>query len=103
MVVLAAAAIFWLVRLNRQYVRYEKAYAALQPGESKKAVFESFGPPAKIQGCEQYLSWDGVPVKLKQGQCAEQLWYYSRMSLEQWAIGLDANGVVVSKDRLSSP
>jgi len=103
LVVLAAVAVFWLIRLNRQYLRYERAYAALQPGQSEKAVFESFGPPAKVRACEQYLSWDGVPVKLEQGECVQQLWYYSGISLEQWAIGLDAKGLVVSKARLSSP
>jgi hypothetical protein len=103
LLVVGAYCVGYIVKLNRQYVRYERAYAALQPKASKRSVIDSFGPPSRVERCEKYLSWDGAPLKTESRECAEELWYHSRMSIEQWSVGLDANGLVISKYHHSSP
>jgi hypothetical protein len=103
LVIVVAAVVLLLSMLRGRYLRYERAYAALQPKTSKREVIESFGQPVNIQRCRANLSWDGEPLKKDSGECAEEMWYYTRISPEQWVVGLDVSGLVVSKYRFVSP
>lgn len=87
----------------RQYRRYERAYASLERGASRSSVLENFGDPNAVQRCQAALSWDGEPLKANALECVEELRYQSRISPEQWFVGLDASGRVVGKAHFVSP
>ena len=85
-----------------QYKRYERAYARLLPRVSEASVREAFGTPREVRQCGQEPSWDGEPVAQRVA-CAKELWYFSRISPEQWGIGIDQEGKVIAKYHFVSP
>lgn len=103
LIIVTVVVVLLFITSRGRYLRYERAYAALQPNTSKREVIESFGRPTKVQRCRASPSWDGEPLKQDRGACVEERWYYSRISPEQWVVGLDANGLVVSKYHFVSP
>jgi hypothetical protein len=96
LLLIAAGVAAWLTR-------YERAYTRLLPGTSKADVLKQFGKPRYIRGCHQSPSWDGATLDKPSTKCAEELWYFSPTSIDQWFVGLDSNGKTVSKGHLSSP
>jgi hypothetical protein len=71
---------------------------------TREEVLKRFGKPGDVRKCDpKSSSWDGNPVDKTSMTCIEEFWYFSKVSLEQWAIGFDKNGRVVSKAYLLSP
>ena len=92
-----------IVGLRRRYLRYENAYAELQPRTSEREVIRRFGEPAERRRCRPKPSWDGEPIKEDFGNCVEEFWSYSKISPEQWVVGFDANGLALTKYHFASP
>lgn len=90
----------WLVS---QYDKYRNAYARLKQGASKAEVLRSFGKPDNITECGHVPEWDGESVDLKSSRCVREFWYFSRVRIGEWIVGLDANDRVVTKYYGSSP
>jgi len=87
-----------------QYKHYEYAYAALAPNTSRAEVLKQFGRPREVRQCSQSkLSWDAESLQIEATKCVEEYWYFSRISPEQWVIGFDEGGRVITKYHLVSP
>src|SRR5271155_5729652 len=91
------------VAITAWLTKYQRAYARLVPGTTKAEVLKEFGNPRCTRKCGLSPSWDDVPLDKFSTKCAEELWYFSRTSMDQWVVGLDANGKTVTKGHLSSP
>ena len=87
-----------------QLTRYGREYPRLTRGTTRDEVIKRFGTPGDIRKCDSLSSsWDGNSVDEISKTCVEEFWYFSKVSLEQWVIGFDKNGRVVSKAYLVSP
>ena len=87
-----------------QLTRYGREYTRLTRGTTREEVIKRFGTPGDVRKCDsRSSSWDGNSVDETSKTCVEEFWYFSKVSLEQWAIGFDKNGRVVSKAYLLSP
>lgn len=84
------------------YKKYEKAYELIFLGASKADVINKFGNPSKIDKCRTNPTWDGEYLLISE-KCVEDYWYFSKISIEQWVVGFDDKGNVVSKYHFSSP
>jgi hypothetical protein len=82
---------------------YQKAYDSLMPGASKSQVLREWGPPRYSRACRQGATWDGDASAVGPLECFEELWYFSQVTPEQWALGFDREGRAVSKYHFVSP
>ena len=82
---------------------YEEAYGRLSRGSTKAQVLRDFGKPAYDRRWCLSPLWDEEPVQPGTTPCVETFWYNSHMSIEQWVVGFDKNGRVVTKGYLQSP
>lgn len=98
-----ACAILIIVVLVWQKKRYESAYATLVPNTPKATVLKRFGRPGEIHQCELKPSWDAERLPMQSAECAEEFWYFSRVSPEQWIISFDKQGRAISKYYFASP
>ena len=100
---LCGGGLLFLGSLVWKYKRFERAYDALLPGTPRAEVLRQVGKPTEKRPCTLKPSWDAEPLHQKSGTCAEELWYFSRISPEQWVVGLDGDGKTVTKYHLVSP
>jgi hypothetical protein len=103
--IIATVVVIFLVcaAITAWLTRYQWAYSRLAPGTPKAEVLKWFGKPRYIRECELSPSWDDEPLDKSTTKCAEEFWYFSRIGIDQWVVGLDANGRTVTKYHLSSP
>jgi hypothetical protein len=88
--------------LWHQKESYANAYEKLTVGTPKSEVVKAFGTPTRTSKCDLVPSWDGGRP-LRSNECVEEYWYGSRISPEQWTIGFDVDGHVVTKYYFVSP
>lgn len=101
-VFVATVSVLVVGTLWHQKERYGNAYEKLTVGTPKSEVLKTFGTPTRTSKCDLVPSWDGGrPLKLH--ECVEEYWYESRISPEQWTVGFDAKGQVVTKYYFVSP
>jgi hypothetical protein len=92
--VIVAVILLPLIRIGACVVRekrYERGYAQIEPGDSKKDVVELLGEPGEVLGCSGPVYYNGRVT----GECAEEYGYYT--FLEEWWIILDKDGKVLVK------
>ncbi len=82
---------------------YQSAYNALKQGATKTEVISDWGPAKDSKSCRSGGTWDDKPIPPGTKDCVEELWYFSRVTPEQWAIGFDEDGRAVSKYHFVSP
>jgi len=96
--VLACAGVWY------ELTHYQRAYEHLTRGTTKADVLKHFGKPGRVSDCHlANPSWDGGQEDAISKTCVELFEYFSHHSLEQWDIGFDKDGRVVSKAYLLSP
>jgi hypothetical protein len=71
--------------------RYERGYAQLDLGDTKRDVAQLLGEPAEVQVCDGPVYSDGKVT----GECAEKYYYHS--FLESWGVLFDKDGRVIGK------
>ena len=71
--------------------RYERGYARVEVGDSRKDVERLLGEPAEVQSCSGPVNFGGRVT----GECAKEYVYYS--FLEEWWIIFDKDGKVLGK------
>jgi len=103
LIALLVATVLVLVAFVSQKRRYDRAYDAVLPGMAKSEVLKRFGKPRYLRKCTLAPSWDADPLDKQSSNCVEEVWYFSRISPEQWVIGFDQNGNAVTKYHLVSP
>ena len=92
--VIAAVIILPLIRIGACVVRekrYERGYARIGPGDSKKDVVEMLGEPGEVLSCSGPIHFGGRVT----GECSEEYGYSS--FLEEWWIIFDKDGKVLGK------
>jgi hypothetical protein len=83
---------------------YQRAYDQLTRGTMKADVLKRFGKGERVSDCRSTShSWDGGQEDAISRTCVELFEYFSRHSIEQWDVGFDKDGRVVSKAYLQSP
>ena len=89
-----AVIILPLIRIGACVVRgtrYERGYARIEAGASKRGVEELLGEPTEVLSCSGPVSFGGKVT----GECAEEYGYSS--FLEEWWIIFDKDGKVLGK------
>jgi len=87
-----------------EFNHYQRAYEQLTRGTMKANVLKRFGKPGRVSDCRSTSqSWDGRQEDAISKTCVELFEYFSHHSIEQWNIGFDKDGRVVSKAYLQSP
>jgi hypothetical protein len=83
---------------------YVRPYERVARGDSESQVLSLFGKPDRVTGPPENVAWDSdVSLHANQGECVRVFWYIPPIALEQYTVGFDAGGRVVSKYRYSSP
>jgi hypothetical protein len=83
---------------------YVRPYERVARGDSESRVLSLFGKPDRVTGPPENVAWDSdLSLHANQGECVRVFWYIPPIALEQYTVGFDAGGRVVSKYRYSSP
>lgn len=83
--------------------RYRSKFLTIARGTTRQLVIDRLGSPGTSEPCGDRLWWDDQDIGPNNGECVVQMRYWSSWSPENWVIGLDARGNVVSKSRELSP
>jgi hypothetical protein len=77
----------------------ESRFLGVKRGEAEALVVASLGTPYRISGPPEYVAWGGDPVRPNSGDCVRLFWYRPIVNVadEEYTVGFDANGNVVSK------
>ncbi len=83
-----------------------RGYERVARGDSEERVVELLGTPDQTTGATDYVSWDDdYTTGSHDGECVGEYWYRRPLTTcgEEWKVGFDAKGKVVSKYHYISP
>lgn len=83
-----------------------KEYILIEKGDPESLVKQKLGTPDKISGAPEYVAWDSEDsIHANTGECIREYLYRAPLAIdgEEWTVGFNREGKVVSKFDLHSP
>ena len=86
-------------------IKYDRAYAATQDGETLRTVLTRFGRPSHIEPHYFVAGWEKGDKSVCGGPCSQRLWYAQPFSLgtTSYTVAIDSRQLVIDKYIMQSP
>ncbi len=80
-------------------------YERVERGDPEERVIGLLGRPDRTTGRPENVSWDEADIRTNAGECVRECWYADPITIcgEEWTVGFDTRGRVVSKYHYVSP